>query len=333
MTTSPSSSDIYSMEEKMMFPCPKAEKVKIESFFTIATIIALILFSLLAVSCKITQKEFASPETAVQDLVKALQADNEKELLSIFGPEGEDLLYSGDPVADQRTRQKFLQAYEAQNHIEQDGEKFVLIIGKNDWPFPIPIVARGNSWIFDTLSGKQEILDRRIGRNEINTIQVLLAIVDAEREYAMEDRNSDGLLEYARKFNSEPGKKDGLYWTTQGEGETSPLGELIVKARSAGYESQGQEYENEPYHGYIFRILTAQGKNAPGGAYDYIVKGKMIGGFAVLAYPAEYDNSGVMTFIVNHDGIVYQKDLGENTQQLAAGMTLYDPDETWTVAQ
>ena len=167
--------------------------------------------------------------------------------------------------------------------------------------------------MFDTASGKEEILNRRIGKNELNTIQVLLAIVDAQREYAMEDRDGDSLLEYAQKFISEPGKKNGLYWAAQEGEEPSPIGELLANARAEGYASDGSQNDPWPYHGYYYRILTAQGKNAAGGAYDYIVNGKMIGGFAVVAYPAEHDNSGVMTFIVNHDGVVYQKDLGENT--------------------
>ena len=209
----------------------------------------------------------------------------------------------------------------------------MLVIGENDWPFPIPLIAKGDRWIFDTPSGKQEILDRRIGRNELHTIQVMLAIVDAQREYAMEDRDGDGLLEYAQKFYSDPGKKDGLFWNDSAGGVPSPLGELVANARSAGYDQQEGSSVPEPYNGYYFRMLTAQGQTAPGGAYDYIVKGRMIGGFAVVAYPAEYRNSGVMTFIVNHDGIVYQKDLGENTQQLAEEMKLYNPDETWTPVQ
>jgi hypothetical protein len=187
--------------------------------------------------------------------------------------------------------------------------------------------------VFDIASGKEEILDRRIGRNELNAVQVLLAIVDAQREYAMADRDGDSLLEYAQKFRSEPEKKDGLYWDAK-EGEApSPLGELIANARAEGYTSEGAQNTPEPYQGYYYRILTAQGQNASGGAYDYIVDGRMIGGFAVVAYPAEHEDSGVMTFIVNHDGVVYQKDLGENTTELAQAMTQYDPDETWIPVQ
>lgn len=316
-----------------MFPCRKDEIPSRHFLGRIIALAALLCLFLLPVACKVAQKEFASPEEAVQALVTALQAGDEKRLAAIFGPEGEELLYSGDDVADQRNRQKFLEKYEIKNHLEPDFDRFILVIGENDWPFPIPLVRKGNSWIFDTAGGKEEILNRRIGRNELNTIQVLLAIVDAEREYAMEDRDGDALLEYAQKFSSEPGKKDGLYWEVKEGEEPSPLGELVAKARAKGYTSKGTDDDSEPYHGYYFRILTAQGSNAPGGAFDYIVNGKMIGGFAVLAFPAEYGNSGVMTFLVNYDGVAYQKDLGENTAELANAMVLYDPDDTWTPAQ
>jgi len=318
----------------MMFSCTKGEIQNMQRFFTIATLVAFLCLSLAACTSPTPkQKEFKSPSDAVQALVTALKTDNDKELLSVLGPEANELVYSGDEVADRARRQEFVEFYDEQNHIAPDGDNFQLVIGNNDWPFPIPLVKQDDKWVFDVASGKEEILDRRIGRNELNTIQVLLAIVDAEREYAMEDRDNDTLLEYAQKFNSDPGKKNGLYWKAQ-EGETSsPLGELVANARAEGYDSQGSQIPPDPYHGYYFRILTAQGDAAPGGAYDYVVNGKMIGGFAVVAYPAEYGNSGVMTFIVNHDGVVYQKDLGENTEELAKAMTLYDPEETWLPVQ
>ena len=209
----------------------------------------------------------------------------------------------------------------------------ILIIGRNDWPFPIPIIKQGQQWIFDTASGKEEILDRRIGRNELYTIQVMLAVVDAQREYAMKDRDGDGLLEYAQKFMSDPDKKNGLYWPAKEGEDPSPLGLLAAKAKREGYSKAQDPEEPQPYHGYFYRILTSQGPNAAGGAFDYIVKGKMIGGFAVVAYPADYGNSGVMTFIVNHDDVVYQKDLGEDTEKEAQAIKLFDPDKTWTKAQ
>jgi hypothetical protein len=205
----------------------------------------------------------------------------------------------------------------------------VLSVGEKDWPFPIPLVQAGDRWVFDTRAGKEEILNRRVGENETDTVQTLLAIVDAQREYAMQPRDADGVRKYAEKFASDPGKKNGLYWSTAPGEEQSPLGELVADARAEGYTRKEQKQGPVPYHGYYFRILKKQGKSAPGGAFDYVVKHKMIGGFAVVAYPAVYGSSGVMTFIVNHDGTVYQKNLGRGTARTAAAMASFDPDPTW----
>ncbi len=278
------------------------------------------------------QKTFPSPEDAVKAAVAAAKSNNDNGLLEIFGPQSKDILFSGDPVADKRRREAFVAAFDEKNHLETKGEDKILIVGKEDWPFPIPLIKKGDSWIFDTNQGRQEILDRRIGRNELDTIQTCLAIVDAEREYAMKDRDRNGLLEYAQKFVSDPGKKNGLYWETKAGEPESPLGPIMEQARSQGYQGKPPTTP-VPYYGYYFRILTAQGKDAPGGAYSYIVNGKMIGGFAVVAYPAQYGNSGVMTFIVNYDGKVFQKDLGPNTATMAKSMKEYNPDKTWTPAQ
>ena len=317
-----------------MFSFTKNSIQKRQYFFTIATLVAFLWLSLAACTSAPSKKnEFKSPDEAAQALGTALKAGSNEELLAVLGPEAKELISSGDEVYDLQGRQNCLKAYDEQNRVEQDGDKFLLVIGKNDWPFPIPIVKKENGWAFDTASGKEEILNRRIGKNELDTIQTLLAIVDAQREYAMADRDGDSLLEYARKFISESGKKDGLYWTPQEGEEPSPIGELLANAQAEGYASDETLYDPWPYRGYYYRILTAQGNKAAGGPYDYIVDGKMIGGFAVVAYPAEQGNSGVMTFIVNHDGKVYQKDLGENTLELAKDMALYDPDDTWTPAQ
>jgi hypothetical protein len=191
------------------------------------------------------------------------------------------------------------------------------------------LVKKGTAWVFDTEKGKQEVLNRRIGENELFTIQTLLAVVDAQREYAMKDRNKNGLLDYAQKFFSDPGKKNGLYWEAKAGEAPSPLGPIIAEARSEGYQGTRVNGSGGPYHGYHYKMLMAQGKDVPGGAYSYLVKGRMIGGFAVVAYPAEYDNSGVMTFIVNHDGKVFQKNLGKNTAAVAKAMKEYNPDSTW----
>jgi hypothetical protein len=204
----------------------------------------------------------------------------------------------------------------------------VLQIGAEEWPFPIPIVKRGEKWSFDTGKGKEELINRRIGRNELNTIQTCLAYVDAQREYVVKDRDGDGLFEYAQKLRSDPGKKNGLYWEAKTSEGQSPLGPLFAAAQEKGY-SKAAGGKPVPYHGYYYRILTAQGKSAPDGAYDYLVRGNMIGGFALVAYPAKYGASGIMTFIVNHDGVVYQKDLGKKTEKAAQAMKVFNPDSTW----
>jgi len=283
-----------------------------------------------ASAAEIKQKTFQSPEESVKALFDAVKADDTKGLLAIFGPAGKEIISSGDEVADKTSRERFVKSYEEMNKLVKENDmKIILHVGNGDWPLPIPIVKVGEKWRFDTKEGKEEMLNRRIGRNELNAIQVCLAIVDAQREYALKDRDGDGLLEYAQKFNSEKGKKDGLYWEVKEGEEDSPLGPLAAKAVKEGYGGRKSDDKPAPYHGYYYRILKAQGKNAPGGTYDYVVKGKMIGGFGLIAYPAGYGNSGVTTFIVNHDGVVYQKDLGKDTERIATTMTKYDPDKTW----
>ena len=275
------------------------------------------------------QKSFASAEEAVGAAIAAARKADDKELAVIFGPGSQELLNSGDRVADEERREEFLKAYDEKNSLVSEGDKTILVVGNNDWPFPIPLAKRASGWIFDTARGKEEILNRRIGRNELDAIQAVLAYVDAQREYAMKDHDGDGLLEYAQKFRSDPGKKNGLYWQAKPGEEESPLGPLAARAVKEGYAQKTSD-KPFPYHGYYYRILTAQGKSAPGGAYGYIVKESMIGGFALVAYPAEYGNSGVMTFIVNHEGKIFQRDLGKNTASLVQNMKEYNPDETWS---
>jgi hypothetical protein len=279
------------------------------------------------------QKTFTTGEEAVNAFIKALKEDNKGELLAIFGDDANDLVSSGDEVIDRQRRQKFLSAYDEQHRLDADGNNLVIVVGKNDWPFPIPIIKQGQEWVFDTDAGMEEIINRRVGQNELDTIQVMLAIVDAQREYAEKDRDGTGIRKYARKFWSDPGKKNGLYWETKEGEESSPLGPLVAEAMEEGYFAKESSEGPSPYHGYFYRIMTAQGEHAGGGAYGYIVDGNMIGGFAAIAYPADYGSSGVMTFIVNHDGVVYQKDLGEDTEQQAKKMGLFDPDKTWAKAQ
>jgi Protein of unknown function (DUF2950) len=299
-----------------------------------AVLMTLAFASMLLAATVAQQKRFSSAEDAVKAAIAAARANNDKELMAIFGAQGRDVLFSGDVVADKQRRGQFLAAYDENHRLVSEGENTILIVGKQDWPFPIPIVKKGESWMFDTEKGREEILNRRIGENELSTIQAMLAVVDAQREYAIKDRDKNDLLEYAQKFVSDPGKKNGLYWEAKAGEPQSPLGPIMMRARAEGYRGTSGKPPTSstpvPYHGYYYRILTAQGKNAPGGAYSYLVKGKMIGGFAVVAYPAEYGNSGVMTFIVNHDGKVFEKDLGKNTGKIAPAIKEYNPDKSWT---
>lgn len=278
-------------------------------------------------------KAFASPEEAVKALIDACKKNDTQELLAITGPEGKDIISSGDDGADKVERARFAKNYEAENRLEQkDPETTILCVGKEDVPFPVPIVKKGEKWYFDGAAGKEEILNRRIGRNELSVIEVMHAYVDAQREYATrKDRGGDQLIEYAQKFPSDEGKKNGLYWPAKKGEEMSPLGPLVAQAINEGY--QRKKDARTPYQGYYYKIIKAQGKNAPGGEYDYVVNNKMILGFALVAWPAEYGNSGIMTFIVNQGNTVYQKDLGPDTAKIAAALEKYDPDETWKKAE
>jgi len=277
------------------------------------------------------QQTFASPEEAVKTLIDAVKSDNQEQLMAVFGPTAKRVLSSGDPVEDREVRERCLTAYDAKNTlISEGGAMVVLQVGTEDWPFPIPLVKKGERWSFDTQKGKEELNNRRIGRNELSTIQTCLAYVDAQREYAAHDRDGDGLFEYAQKFISVPGKKDGLFWEARPGEEESPFGDLFARATREGYKKT--DNKPIPYHGYFFKILKAQGKNSPGGAYDYLVKGRMVGGFGLVAYPANYGVSGVMTFVVNHDGVVYEKNLGKDTVKIARAIKRYDPDTTWKKA-
>jgi hypothetical protein len=257
--------------------------------------------------------------------VKAARSGDRKAILTVLGPDGADIVSSGDAVADKATREEFVAAYDAKHQVTMEGDdKATLIVGNEDFPLPIPLVRKDGSWRFDTAAGREEILYRRIGRNELNAIQAALAYVDAQQEYAEKGVAGPGV--YARRLVSRPGQKDGLYWPAQSGEEESPLGELAAAAAAKGYRA---DQDRRPYHGYYYKILTRQGDRAPGGALDYVVNGKMIGGFALVAYPAEYGNSGVMTFLVNHQGIVYQKNLGPDTARIAERMRSFNPDTTW----
>lgn len=281
-----------------------------------------------------TQSTYASPEAAAKALADAVRAQDANALLAVVGPSSKSWLFSGDPVADREGWGKFLAGYDKKNAVARDGDAMATLnVGEDDWPFPAPLVRKAGKWAFDAEAGREEIINRRVGRNELDTIQTLLAIVDAQRLYASKDPDGNGIADYAASFMSAPGKKDGLYWETK-EGESqSPLGPLVGEASAQGYARQAQGAKPQPYHGYNFRMVTRQGKDAAGGAYDYRVKGKLFGGFAVVAYPSNYGVSGVKTFIVNHDGVVYEKDLGAATPTAAAAMAQYNPDKTWRKAE
>jgi len=282
---------------------------------------------------EVHQMTFATPEQATDTLVAAERGGNTTDLVKILGSAGRRLIFSGDPVADQEGREKFVAAYDQKHAIDSlSDSKAYLIISPDDWPFPIPLVKQDGTWRFDTKDGAEEILNRRIGRNELNAIQVCAAIVDAEHEYARDDRTGSGYREYAQKFMSSDSKRDGLYWPAT-KTEDSPIGPLVAEAREEGYGSKGVHQRPTPYHGYLYRILKSQGKDAKGGAYDYVVNGHMIGGFALVAFPAKHGDSGVMTFITNQDGVIYEKNLGSNTAEIARTIKTFNPDASWQVHQ
>jgi hypothetical protein len=274
------------------------------------------------------QKRFATPEEAVQTVIKAAKANNTTELLAIFGADAADLLSSGDPVADKRARQLILVALNEKWSLTSQGPNTkILVIGNEGWPYPIPLVKDKEGWRFDTSAGREEILYRRIGRNELSTIRACRVYVEAQKEYSEKSHDGKAAGLFAQKFASDPGKQDGLYWKVGAGEDLSPLGEFAAQASSEGY-SRGNSGPT-PFHGYLYRLLTAQGPAAPGGAKSYVSNGEMKSGFALVAYPAEYRKSGVMTFIVNQDGVVYEKDLGEQTAEVASRMTEYNPDSSW----
>jgi hypothetical protein len=275
-------------------------------------------------------KTFASPDDASRSLYEAAKAGDSNALLAIFGPGATELIISGDPVQDKAARDKFVANYDEMHRWGTLTKGKVLNIGAENYPFPFPLEKNGSGqWYFDSDSAKEEILARRIGDNELSAIEVLNAMADAQADYFSQTHDGSNVHQYAQKIASDEGKQDGLYWKSADDQAQSPLGPLAASASAEGYGGNTQSAP-QPFHGYFYRILTKQGNHAHGGTKDYIVNGNMTGGFAVLAYPADYRNSGVMTLIINQDGLVFQKDLGEKTAELAKAMNEFNPDDTWS---
>jgi DUF2950 family protein len=318
--------------ERPMFNCLNFSSARFSSFAI--SISALLLVCLLVTPFataeeSASQQVFPSPDAAVSALVAASKADDIKALNSILGPEADQIVSSGDPVADNNARDNFVRRYQEMHRLAYDDQgRVIAYIGAENWPVPIPLVKKNGGWVFDTAAGKEELLYRRIGRNELFTIDVLEDLGEAQEEYASEPRDGESTSQFAQKIMSDIGKRNGLYWETA-EGQTeSPIGPLVASATTEGYQKDNGG-SSIPFHGYYYKVLTRQGKNAPDGAKNYLLNGKMTKGFAFLAYPAEYRASGVMTFMINQDGVVVQKDLGPDTVKLASEITEFNPDKSW----
>jgi hypothetical protein len=297
--------------------------------FLIVFLLALLVLAGLANAAD--QKTFATPAEAAQALFKASEDQSQEEMLAILGDDGKDLVYSGDAVQDKAHMQHFVKAYSTKHTIvQQDENTSVLQVGANDWQMPIPIVNDSGKWRFDTAAGRQELLFRRIGHNELGAIAACHGFIDAQKDYAAVGHDGLPAGIYASKLMSDPGKQNGLYWETKGDEPASPAGPLLAKAGGEGYKPSAAGEADQPYHGYLYRIMQGQGTAAKGGTESYLSDGKLTGGVALVAYPAEYKVSGVMTFIINQRGVVYQKDLGEKTAEVAGALTEYNPDKTWS---
>ncbi len=280
------------------------------------------------------QKHFATPEAAVDALLAAFKGNDDNALLDIFGHDHDKLVVVTDKVARGEALMDLWEAAQEKKKLHKEGDnKRVLFLGNRDWPLPIPIVKEESGWRFDTEAGEEEIINRRIGENELNAIEVCRIYVRAQADYARQDHDGDEVLEYAQRIGSSPGNRDGLYWEIAPDSgdALSPFGPLLADA-SAFLEARKKAKKPIPYHGYYYKILTRQGEHPPGGQYDYGINGNMIAGFAMVAWPADYDSSGIMTFVVSHQGKVFEKDLGEKTSDIAGAMDTYNPDKTWTPA-
>jgi hypothetical protein len=301
-------------------------------FFNIAmTIAGALLVSIPIVAATPDGRGFSSADAAAKALVSAARSDDVSALIAILGPASQEILTTSDPVADQQSVRKFAKRAAAKTKLVADlkvPNAKTLLVGKDDWPLPIPIVQVNGQWFFDVEQAKQEILMRRIGGNELDAIEICRGYVEAQNYYAEEDRTGSGVLHYAAKIISSPGKHDGLYWPASGSNDESPIGDIIAKAFTEGYTNR-----HDPYHGYYFKILTGQGPHASGGQRSYLTNSLMTRGFALIAWPSDYRSTGIMTFVVDKTGIVYQKDLGPKTPEIAGAYKVYDPDETWSPAE
>jgi len=305
-----------------------------KTLFQFLVALCLLLSGFLPARAAETARMFATPEEAVAALLAAANKSDTNALWAIFGPALEEI-QNPDRVQAAEDLKEFTSAINQGRRLVRLSEsRSILELGDNAWPFPVPLAKKDGRWFFDTEAGKDELINRRIGRNELEVLQVMRAYVEAQRDYAGKDRDGDDVLEYAQRLASSPGQTDGLFWPTELNGEVSPLGPLVAEAQGQGYfkPSGADAVTPQPFHGYYFKMLTRQGKHAPGGKYDYVINGNMIGGFALVAWPAEYGESGVMTFLVNQQGRVRQCDLGPNTARLARKLTVYDPDASWSVS-
>jgi hypothetical protein len=301
--------------------------MKTRTISLVATLCTGLSFAALAATDG-PQATFKTPDEAVSALIATLEKQDTAELKHLLGPGTDDLISSGDDVADRNARDAFLARFKAKHQLVSGGPNdIVLQVGEDDWPMPVPLVKENGAWRFDGAAGVDEIVARRIGANELHTIDVLRGYVDAQNDYAAESHDGVPKGAYAQKLKSDPGKHNGLYWEAKGDEPESPAGPFLADAQSEGYSAKGTR---APYHGYVYRALKSQGANADGGARAYVVDGKQTGGFAAIAMPDDYGTSGVMTFIVNQDGIVYQRDLGDDTEKLAAAIDTFDPDSSWT---
>ena len=297
-------------------------------------VLAVVIFTIVNVGNSFAEKSnhqgqgFNSPEAAVSAIIAVVRTLDTANILLILGPDAEPIIFSGDRVEDREGAADFVKKYDEKHRLEMATPvAATLIIGNDDWPFPIPVVKSGDSWFFDVAAGKEEILNRRIGEHELDVIQVMQDYIDAQLEYASEDRDGDGVREFAQQIKSDKGQKNGLYWPVPEGAELSPFGPLIAEVRSEGYGTNSSK--PQPYRGYYYKIVTRQGEKAPGGAYDYIVNGNMILGFGLIAYPAKYGVSGIMTFAVNQEGVVYEVDLGEETVEIVNKKIKYNLNKSW----